>query len=137
MARRCKAASRTAVRVPHATKLEVGTELGPDGHRIGRDPRQMKPEELRAWGFEPMPVLKIARLHCLDCCGGSADEVRKCTAVGCPKWHIRMGTNPLRPPASPAQREHARTLRAKRHRDASEAQSLSRPDAEPTLPVPE
>ena len=47
MARRRKAAS-PAVRVPHATKLELGTEPGPDGHRIGRDPRQMKPEELRA-----------------------------------------------------------------------------------------
>jgi hypothetical protein len=136
MARRRKAAS-PAVRVPHATKLELGTEPGHDGHRIGRDPRQMKPEELRAMGHEPMPVLKIARAHCLDCCGGSADEVRKCTAVGCPQWPIRMGANPWRQPASPARREHARTLRAKRRRDASEAQSLSPPDADPTLPVPE
>jgi hypothetical protein len=70
-------------------------------------------------GFEPMPVLKIARAHCLDCCGGSADEVRKCPAVGCPKWLIRMATNPWRQPASRAQREHGRTLGVKRRRDSS------------------
>jgi hypothetical protein len=137
MPRRRKAVGRTADPIPHKTKMELGTEIGPEGHRIGRDPRQLTPGELRAMGFEPMPVLQIARAHCLDCCGGSTDEVRKCTAVTCLKWPIRMATNPWRQPASPAQREHARTLRAKRRRDASEAQSLSLPDAEPTRPVRE
>jgi hypothetical protein len=37
MPRRRKDAGPIAVPVPHARKLELGTELGPDGHRIGRD----------------------------------------------------------------------------------------------------
>jgi hypothetical protein len=118
-------------------KLLLGTEFGPDGHRIGRDPRQMTPDELRAIGHERQPVLKMLRADCLDCCGGSVDEVRKCVAVGCPKWPLRMGSNPWRQAASPAQREHARTLRAKRPRNAPEAQSLSLPDTEADPAVPE
>ena len=34
--------------------------------------------------------------RCLDCCCGVASEVRKCTAVNCPSWAFRMGTNPFR-----------------------------------------
>ena len=60
MARRRGAAGWTAGPVPQKTKVELGTEIGPEGHRIGRDPRQMKPVEPRD-GHEPMPVLKIAR----------------------------------------------------------------------------
>jgi hypothetical protein len=127
----------SAASVPYARKLEIGTEPGPDGHRIGRDPRRMTPEGLRAMGHEPMPVLSIARLHCLDCCCGSADEVRKCTAVGCPKWPIRLGINPWRRPASPAQRAHGRSLGAKRRRNSVEANSLNRPECDPARPVPE
>lgn len=116
MARRRKGADRTAEPLSSERRQDLATELGPDGRRIGRDPRQMTPEELRALGHEPMPVLKITRKHCLDCYGGSAEEVRKCTADKCANWPIRMATNPWRQPASPAQREHGRTLRAKRQR---------------------
>ena len=122
MARHREGADQTTKRVSHARKLELATELGPDGHRIGRDPRQMTQEELLDIGHQPMPVLKIARAHCLDCCGGSADEVRKCTAIGCPQWPIRMGANPWRQPASPAQREHARTLRATRRENSPDTE---------------
>jgi hypothetical protein len=97
----------------------------------------MTPDELRAIGHEQQPVLKILRAHCLDCCGGSSDEVRKCIAVGCPKWPLRMGSNLWRQPASSAQREHARTLRGKRPRNAPEAQSRSPSDTEADPTVPE
>lgn len=34
---------------------------------------------------------KIVRLKCMDCCGGQAAEVRRCTAFKCPLWAYRMG----------------------------------------------
>jgi hypothetical protein len=35
------------------------------------------------------------RAKCLDCSGGNDAEVRKCTAVGCALWPLRMGLNPF------------------------------------------
>jgi hypothetical protein len=137
MARYRKASVATAKTLPLQKKFELGTELGPGAHPIGRDPRQMAPKELLAMGHRPMPVLSAVRAFCVWCCGGSTHEVQKCTAVSCALWQFRMGTNPHRKPASPAQREHARTLRAKRGRKPPEAHRLSPPDAEPTMPVPE
>lgn len=34
---------------------------------------------------------KAIRLKCLDCCCGSAAEVRKCPTKNCPLWCWRMG----------------------------------------------
>lgn len=39
---------------------------------------------------------KAIRAKCLDCCGGSANEVRLCTAPNCPLYHFRFGKNPYR-----------------------------------------
>ena len=50
-----------------------------------------------------MTPAAIIRAHCLDCCGGSSDEVRKCTALDCPSWPFRIGTNPWRAPLSEAE----------------------------------
>jgi hypothetical protein len=50
-----------------------------------------------------MPPLKVMRAKCLECCCGSAHEVRHCVISTCPLWPYRMGTNPLRQP-SQAQR---------------------------------
>ena len=41
----------------------------------------------------PTP-LKAARKHCLDCCRGSAQEVRLCTARECPLYLYRHGRRP-------------------------------------------
>ena len=71
-----------------------GHESGPDGELVGRDPRKMDHDELRELGHEPIPALKALRLRCLDCCAGSADEVRKCVAVECPAWPFRLGKSP-------------------------------------------
>ena len=34
---------------------------------------------------------KAIRLKCLDCCCGSAMEVRLCKSKACPLWRYRMG----------------------------------------------
>ena len=34
---------------------------------------------------------KAIREKCLDCCCGSAYEVRQCTATNCPLWIYRLG----------------------------------------------
>ena len=34
---------------------------------------------------------KAIRLKCLDCCCGSAVEVRRCESRRCPLWRFRMG----------------------------------------------
>src|SRR5215831_18606846 len=77
-------------------------------HPVGRDPRQMTREELRKVGHEPMSPLPALRARCLDCCGEQEKEVALCTAVKCPSWPFRMGTNPWRKPPSEARREAAR-----------------------------
>jgi hypothetical protein len=70
----------------------------------GVDPRTLTPDQLRKLGHEPTPPLKVIRAKCLDCCCGSAHEVRHCLISDCPLWPYRMGTNPLREPTQ-AQRD--------------------------------
>lgn len=50
----------------------------------------------------PSP-LTAARRHCLECGGGSANEVALCPAQRCPLWAMRFGR---RPDALPAQQLH-------------------------------
>jgi hypothetical protein len=78
------------------------------GQPVGRDPREMSPEGLRAAGHEPMPPLRAIRAKCLGCCAQQPNEVALCRAVDCPSWPFRMGTDPWRKPASEARREAAR-----------------------------
>lgn len=40
--------------------------------------------------------IKAIRLKCLDCCCGSAYEVKLCTAANCPLYPYRFGKNPNR-----------------------------------------
>jgi hypothetical protein len=49
---------------------DIGGETNLDSRPIARDPRKMKPDELRAFGHMPMTPLAALRLRCLDCCGG-------------------------------------------------------------------
>ena len=86
-------------------QLTFGTELDPHGRRIGRDPRGMTSDELRAIGHEPKPVLAAMRAHCIDCCGGSRSEVSMCVSVSCPQWAFRMGDQSV---SAPGQRGAAR-----------------------------
>ena len=77
-----------------------------DGFEVGRDPRDVSAYDLKQLGHARVSPLKALRLKCLDCCNGSAQEVRLCTAVDCPNWPFRMGKNPW---ASEARREIGRS----------------------------
>jgi hypothetical protein len=81
---------------PVYTKLQEYLEDSPypGGEKVGRLPRSMELQELRDLGGPQTPIRAI-RAKCLDCCGGNAAEVRKCTAVGCALWPFRMGHNPF------------------------------------------
>jgi hypothetical protein len=84
-----------------------------DGFDVGRDPRRMSRDELIAAGHKPMSPLKALRARCLDCCAGSANEVRLCSAVSCPALPFSLGSSPWRPPASEARQEAQRQAGAR------------------------
>ena len=79
------------------------------GELIGRDPRQMTPDQIHELGHTSSSLTAAVKAKCRDCCGHDRSEVRKCTAVGCPLWPFRLGGNPLsvRPRQTPEQREAA------------------------------
>ncbi|HSO42690.1 MAG TPA: hypothetical protein VLR47_07610 [Rhodospirillales bacterium] len=90
-----------------------GLETAPDGTVIGQDPRRLSPDEFRALGHRAKPLLQAMRRRCIDCCGGKSDEVRRCTAVACPLWPYRMGTDPWHPePARPVPNHQPATAAA-------------------------
>lgn len=74
--------------------LQSSPYVADAGQKIGVDPRNLSKSDLEALGH-PKSYPKIIRAMCLDCVGGQASEVRKCTAHGCPLWPHRMGRNPL------------------------------------------
>ncbi len=85
---------------------KIGLEPG-RGPEVGRDPREMRPEELVALGHSPMSPLKALRLRCIDCYWGCLKSVRCCTAMDCPSWPFRMGRNPWRMHASARRKQVA------------------------------
>lgn len=86
-----------------------------DGYDVGRDPRTMSACDLVRRGHARVSPLRALRLKCLDCCNGSAREVRLCTAVDCPSWPFRMGKNPWRAPLGPeAHAQRAATMNRNR-----------------------
>jgi hypothetical protein len=106
-----------------------------NGWDVGRDPREMTRAELELLGHGKKPLLRAMRARCLDCCAGQPNEVRLCTAVHCPLWPYRMSTDPWRKEPSEAQREHARTLAAKRRAEAGKQPSGGRESAKVELPA--
>lgn len=51
---------------------------------------------------------KAIRAKCLDCCCGSAHEVKHCTATDCVLYPFRFGKNPYRKAMSEEQKQAAR-----------------------------
>jgi hypothetical protein len=93
-----------------------------DGWDVGRDPRRVSRVELIAAGHKPISPLKALRARCIDCCADQPSEVRLCTAVACPSWPFRMGSNPWQAPLS------AEVLEARRrggHRTAAQRRNSS------------
>ena len=82
---------------------QIGLEQR-DGDDVGRDPRAMSADELTQLGHSRISPLRALRLKCLDCCNESSQEVRLCTAVGCPSWPFRMAKNPWRRKLDPQER---------------------------------
>jgi hypothetical protein len=124
-----KVANCTAEQIEQANR--AGYEPGAGdalGYFVGRDPRQMEPEEFEAMGHERMSPMEAIRAKCLDCCAGSPHEVALCVAMACPSWPFRMGKNPWRAPISEERREALRRsspFSSKPHKiEASDAESL-------------
>jgi hypothetical protein len=69
-----------------------------EAYFVGRDPRRMTTAELEAMGHQRRSPTEAIRAKCLDCCAGSANEVRGCVAVTCPSWPFRMGASPWKVP---------------------------------------
>ena len=63
---------------------------GDEGELIGKDPREVPLAILSIYHMERNP-LKAIRSRCLDCCCGSAPEVRKCTASQLPVLAVSHG----------------------------------------------
>lgn len=68
------------------------------GTLVGCDPRTAEAAAILAAQDRPKSRGKALRAKCIDCAGGSAAEVRKCTALECALWPFRMGRSPFRPP---------------------------------------
>ena len=86
-----------------------------DKFDVGRDPRAMSTAELEQLGHARVAPLRALRLKCLDCCNGSAQEVRLCTAIDCHSWPFRMGKNPWRAPlGAEAHAQRAATMNRNR-----------------------
>lgn len=76
--------------------LQILTEPNDEGKLIGKDPRTVSVQEYEKAGIDSAPIMSVVRAKCLDCCSNDRSEVRKCTAVSCPLWPFRMGSNPFR-----------------------------------------
>ncbi|MBW6496629.1 MAG: hypothetical protein K0B16_19145 [Burkholderiaceae bacterium] len=86
-----------------------------DGCDVGRDPRAMSTAKLEQLVHARVSPLRALCLKCLDCCNGSAQEVRLCTAIDCPSWPFRMGKNPWRTPlGAEAHAQRAATMNRNR-----------------------
>lgn len=64
--------------------------------------------------------VKAIRAFCLDCVGGSVQEVRLCPAKKCALYPYRFGKNPFKP-----KREYSEEERAKMAERLAKARSLS------------
>jgi hypothetical protein len=68
-------------------------------------------------GHQPQPILAAIRAKCIDCSGGSPNEVKLCRSVKCALFPFRMNSNPWRkevslsPERRAAAAEHLSRLR--------------------------
>jgi len=83
--------------------MKAHIETHHDGGTSGRDPRKLSGADLTALGLSRVSRGDAIRAKCIDCCGGSAAEVRRCGFIDCALWVFRMGTDPWRAPM-PAER---------------------------------
>jgi hypothetical protein len=77
---------------PPSPYLEPSPYAADRGEIIGVSPLNLSRKDILALGHPTTPMQAI-RANCLDCCNGSPAEIRKCTAIGCAMWPLRMGKN--------------------------------------------
>lgn len=77
---------------PTTPYLEPSPYAADRGEIIGVNPLNLSRKDNLALGHPTTPMQAI-RANCLECCNGSPAEVRKCTAIGCVLWPMRMGKN--------------------------------------------
>jgi hypothetical protein len=72
-------------------------EDDPDGlpSVVGRDPRVVSRDELKAQGHRKRPLPEVIRDRCLRCRNYSRPAVRACARTTCSSWPYRMGTDPF------------------------------------------
>lgn len=98
-----------------------------DREWVGRVPTRVSREFL-SLNFRQNNPVKAIREKCLDCCGGSKAEIRKCVSTDCAIWPFRMGTNPFRKKAVLTAEEKKR--RAQRLRSGSISVTQPEPNTE-------
>lgn len=64
-------------------------------------------------------LLRTIRLHCLDCCCGSYEEVKECGCPTCNLFPLRFGKDPTAPKLSPEERERRAEI-LRHHREKSQ-----------------
>jgi hypothetical protein len=114
---------------------DLGGETKLDSRPIARSPED-EAGRIARFGHMPMTPLAALRLRCIDCCGDSVDEVRRCAACACPAWLFRIGINPWRAPLSDAEKVRRRNLLARVGKtvgNAPEPEKLRRADAGSSL----
>jgi len=89
-----------------AAFLEISPLAADGGELVGKHPKEV-PSEILAGYYPEKNPLKALRARCLDCCCGSASEVRKCVSFDCPSWPFRMGKNPFRAKREITERQRA------------------------------
>jgi hypothetical protein len=77
---------------PRDTYLEPSPNDADRGEKVGVNPTSLSKPQILALGHPPSPI-KAIRAKCLDCCNYQPSEVRKCTAIDCALWPLRMGKN--------------------------------------------
>lgn len=109
--------------------LPPGITWEPGEGKVGADPRTLNKDVFLALGHEELPILRVIRAKCLDCCCGAESEVRRCPATTCALWPYRMAKNPLRAPKimTPEQKlaaaDRMRRLAANRGTDEDEEEN--------------
>jgi hypothetical protein len=93
--------------IDRAQFLEPSPYEADGGNLIGRDPRQVALGEIRQLRHPESPIRAI-RAKCVDCSGGNVAEARKCVAVNCPLWPLRMGVSPFHASSASAKLDMAK-----------------------------
>ncbi len=134
-----------------ADYLEVSPYEADGGHQIGKLPASLSTDMLRALGHPDSPI-KAIRAKCLECSNGQQSEVRKCVAISCALWPLRMVSNvyhgkaktgPMAAPASGqpsgevAEPEFARRESGGQIAGVTEASGDLGPGARGVAPTPE